>query len=173
MAERDYPVGHPAAADYKGEPYTPPRSPYTRDFDEGHPAFGGKNIAATDTPDGMRAAANKFQNNLQELAAIGSLPPLVDDNTGEALQISPEQLAYVYAVRKGLTPANQQIVTERYKLEPMNAAPAAQVELPMSAEQQALNYIISLNYTPERAQEILDKYGVPDAMSQKAADSNR
>lgn len=56
MAERDYPVGHPAASDYKGEKYTPPRAPFADDFSVDHPAYQGKNISAIDTPDGMRAA---------------------------------------------------------------------------------------------------------------------
>ena len=54
--ERDYPVGHPAASDYKGEKYTPPRAPFTDDFAANHPAHLGRNIKPLDTPDGMRAA---------------------------------------------------------------------------------------------------------------------
>lgn len=53
--ERDYPVGHPAASDYKGERYVPPRAPFSEDFAPGHPARGGKNISVLDTPDGKRA----------------------------------------------------------------------------------------------------------------------
>lgn len=56
MAERDYPVGHPAASDYAGQKYTPPRAPFSEDFAPDHPARGGKNISPLDTPDGMRAA---------------------------------------------------------------------------------------------------------------------
>lgn len=52
MSERDYPVGHPAASDYHGEEYTPPRAPFTEDFAPGSPARGGKNASALDTPDG-------------------------------------------------------------------------------------------------------------------------
>jgi hypothetical protein len=52
MAERDYPQGHPAASDYKGEKYTPPRAPFAEDFGPDHPARLGKNIGVLDTPDG-------------------------------------------------------------------------------------------------------------------------
>jgi hypothetical protein len=55
MPERDYPVGHPSASDYKGEHYVPPRAPFSEDFPPDHPARAGKNISALDTPDGMRA----------------------------------------------------------------------------------------------------------------------
>jgi len=54
MAERDYPVGHPAACDYAGEPYTPQRAPWSYDFAEDHPARAGKNIDAASSPDGLR-----------------------------------------------------------------------------------------------------------------------
>jgi len=50
--ERDYPEGHPAASDYSGQPYTPPRAPYAEDFGVGHPARGGNNISDLDSPDG-------------------------------------------------------------------------------------------------------------------------
>lgn len=45
--ERDYPVGHPAASDYAGEPYTPPPPPLGRDYPVGHPkaADSPQNIA--------------------------------------------------------------------------------------------------------------------------------
>ena len=55
MAERDYPEGHPASADYKGQKYAPPRAPWTDDFAADHPARGGKNLKANDSPDGLRA----------------------------------------------------------------------------------------------------------------------
>ncbi len=54
MAERDYPIWHPAAVDYDGTPYKPPKSPYDEDFPEGHPARGGANTGDADTPDGAR-----------------------------------------------------------------------------------------------------------------------
>lgn len=53
--ERDYPVGHPAASDYKGEPYTPPRAPHAEDFAPDSAARGGRNIGKLDTPDGSHA----------------------------------------------------------------------------------------------------------------------
>lgn len=52
--ERDYPVGHPAASDYSGEPYTPPDAPWSSDFPANHPARGGKNTSEADSPDGAR-----------------------------------------------------------------------------------------------------------------------
>lgn len=53
--ERDYPEGHPAASDYSGEQYTPPRAPHSEDFPPDHPARGGKNVSALDSPDGKHA----------------------------------------------------------------------------------------------------------------------
>lgn len=100
--ERDFPVGHPAASDYAGEPYSPPRAPYTEDFAEGHPARDGKNVSTLDTPDGLRAAHLQFRNDLVELAMVGSLPRLVDFENNEPIPLTPEQLATVYALRHGL-----------------------------------------------------------------------
>ena len=37
QVERDYPIGHPAASDYNGEPYNPPPPPLARDYPPGHP----------------------------------------------------------------------------------------------------------------------------------------
>jgi hypothetical protein len=65
--ERDFPVGHPAAGDYAGEAYNPPQAPHSEDFPEGHPARGGKNCSELDTPDGIRAAANKAQRAIADL----------------------------------------------------------------------------------------------------------
>jgi len=42
--ERDWPTGHPAAPDYKGEAFTPPPPPFASDWPEGHPARGGANV---------------------------------------------------------------------------------------------------------------------------------
>lgn len=53
--ERDFPIGHPKAPDYKGERYTPPRAPYAQDFEQGNPARGGANTNPSDTPDGLHA----------------------------------------------------------------------------------------------------------------------
>lgn len=74
MSERDYPVGHPAASDYNGQKYTPPRAPWQDDFDADSPARGGANTNPLDTPDGMREHQNKLSQDLAELAAIGALP---------------------------------------------------------------------------------------------------
>jgi hypothetical protein len=80
--ERDYPVGHPAASDYKGEPYTPPRAPYAEDFPPGHPARGGKNASRLDTPDGTHdATVKEWQANAERTAAAEptEAQPAVED----------------------------------------------------------------------------------------------
>jgi len=59
MSERDYPVGHPAASDYKGEKYIPKRAPFSFDYEEDHPARAGRNSSAVDSPDGLRAAVRE------------------------------------------------------------------------------------------------------------------
>jgi hypothetical protein len=171
--ERDYPIGHPAASDFRGENYVPPISPYALDYDPAHPAHAGRNSDEKSTPDGMRAAHNEQRTDIGELAMVGSLPPLVDPDTGEALALSPKQLAHIYAVRKGLNPASAQQVTDKYNLapEPGHSAEAGQPQL--TAEQQAIMYIVSLGYTPERAKELFDKYGVPSVLADKEADAHR
>lgn len=173
MPERDYPVGHPSASDYKGEPYHSPFNVMAEDYPEGHKARGGGNVAVLDAPDGRNAAHLKQANDLQELAAVGSLPPLVDPATKEALPLTPAQLAHVYRVRLGLSDAVAQQVTDRYKLDPMPDRKSEQPKAALSAEDQALGYIIALGYTPDRAKEILAKYGVPDVMKDREADSHR
>lgn len=68
--ERDYPVGHPAASDYQGERYTPPRAPYAEDFPPNHPARGGKNIGTLDSPDGSHAnTVQEWQANADRTAS--------------------------------------------------------------------------------------------------------
>jgi hypothetical protein len=69
--ERDYPKGHPAAVDYKGEKYTGPRAPWQDDFAEGHPARAGANTGVLDTPDGQREAALDTQLDLADLQESG------------------------------------------------------------------------------------------------------
>jgi hypothetical protein len=54
VPDRDYPKGHPMAVDYDGEPYTPPDAPFSKDYQEDHPARGGANIDPLSSPDGMR-----------------------------------------------------------------------------------------------------------------------
>lgn len=107
MAERDYPVGHPAASDYKGERYTPPRAPFGEDFGPDHPARGGKNTSTADTPDGMRERTVKdWQANADRMAVAEppATPPTGDDTgdgkqgtvttitiTGEVVNTAPER----------------------------------------------------------------------------------
>ena len=74
--ERDYPVGHPAAGDYKGEPYRPPSDDLLLDYPPSHPAHHGKNVSDVDTPYGMRAVQMRSVQSLTDLASQGALPPL-------------------------------------------------------------------------------------------------
>lgn len=69
MSERDYPEGHPAASDYKGQKYTPKRAPWSEDFPPDHPARGGKNAHANDSPDGRRAEQLEHE---RDVAGSGS-----------------------------------------------------------------------------------------------------
>ena len=92
MAERDYPVGHPAASDYKGEKYRPPRAPFADDFNVDHPAYQGKNIHPIDTPDGYRAAvlANDAAN-AERTAAMqpAEESPDVDEQEPQSANVQP------------------------------------------------------------------------------------
>lgn len=171
--ERDFPVGHPAACDYIGEPYTPPRAPFGEDFAPGHPARSGKNIGALDTPDGMRAAHLADSQDLQELAMVGSLPPLFDPDTHEQVKLSPQELAHVYAVRNAIRSSLAQEITDKYKLDPRAAPTEGEPKPPVTAEEQAVRFIISKGYTPERARELLAKYGAPSILTDKEADAHR
>ena len=58
----------------------------------------------------------------------------------------------------------------RYKLAPESVATEAE---PLKAEDLALAHIMSLGYLPERAKEILAKYGVPDVVADQVADEHR
>jgi len=195
MPERDYPVGHPASSDYNGQPYTRGFDPNTEDFPADHPARGGKNVAVLDSPDGFRAAHNTRAADLQELAAVGSLPALIDPQTKEPLQLTPDQAAYIYTVRIALRDPAAKWVTEKYGLE--SAEKVCKCGLPEAAHKdyvrghsfeprktegpgvaispmdQAKSYFIALGYTPERAAELLDKYGVPDVLKDREADTHR
>jgi hypothetical protein len=171
--ERDFPVGHPAASDYAGEPYTPPRAPHGEDYEVGHPARGGKNVSPLDTQDGMRSAHLVQAQDLQELAMIGSLPPLIDPDTHEEIALTPQELAHVYAVRNAMSWEQAQAITDKYGLKPMTPPPAEPLPPPTTAEQQALQYIITKGYTPERARELLAKYGAPSVLLDREADAHR
>jgi hypothetical protein len=173
MVERDFPIGHPAAADYDGSPYVDPHAIFGMDFPPGHPARDGKNVSILDTPDGMRVAILSNKQDLRELAAMRSLPPLVDPTTHEPVELSPEELAVVYAVRNSLSPGNAGRVTERYSLKEPPPPGAAGSSAALTAEQQALQSIIKRGFSPERAKELLDKYGVPDTLAELTKDSIR
>jgi len=173
MPDRDFPVGHPAASDYKGEGYFPDLSPHTEDFGRKHPARGGKNVSALDTPDGMRAAHNAQKQDLQALAAMGSLPPLMDSETGKPVDLTPQELAHIYAVRKGLPTILANAVTERYSLEPLPVAQEVPEQKTFSAEEQAVLILIKRGYSPERAKTLIDKYGVPDTLAEHEQDQHR
>jgi hypothetical protein len=90
MAERDYPIGHPAASDYKGEKYRPPRAPFADDYNIDHPAYQGRNTHAIDTPDGMRAEvlANDAAN-VERTAAMQQTEesPDVDEATEQPANV--------------------------------------------------------------------------------------
>ncbi len=171
--ERDFPVGHPAASDYKGEPYFPQTAPFGQDFPKGHRARGGANISALDTPDGSRAAFNKQSQDLQALAAMGSLPPLRDPETGKDIELTAPELAYIYAVRKGLPAVLADQVTDRYNLEPMPKAADADEKPVITAEHQAELILIGRGFSPERAKVLIEKYGVPDTLQEFESDAHR
>jgi len=137
--ERDFPIDHPAASDYDGTPYHPPRAPYGEDFPEGHPARGGKNITPLDTPDGRRAAALEYCNDLVDLAVSGSLPPLVDDVRHDVIDLPPVQLATLYALRNGLLP-------------PSDMA---------DVEQTLIGALVHRGLSEARAKSVIDGYCVP------------
>lgn len=86
MPERDYPEGHPAAHDYRGQSYTPPKAPFAEDFPVNHPARGGNNMSDTDTPDGFRELQAK--QDAARLIPVVDVPvsqPLANSvNAGEA-----------------------------------------------------------------------------------------
>jgi hypothetical protein len=102
--ERDFPIGHPAAADYAGERYVPAGPAFPEDFPPGHPARDGDNTAENDTPDGMRAALDQQQQDLDELATIGAFPV---DREHEADRIhpdgSPDEKAVAFLIEHGYT----------------------------------------------------------------------
>lgn len=173
MTERDYPVGHPAASDYNGEPWKNPAAIFDQDYPLGHPARLGANVRPIDTPDGQRAAQLAQAQNLSELAMLGSLPALIDPRTKEPLPIAPDQLAHVYAIRNGLKSPLADEITQRYGLTPQAVkADAAAVPQP-TAEEQAAAYIQSLGYLPEHAAAIIAKWGVPDVAASKLKDEHK
>jgi hypothetical protein len=173
MPELAYPVGHPAHPDYKGEAWKNPAAMYDEDYPEGSPARNGANVRAIDTPDGQRAAHLKQFQDLQQLAMLGSLPPIVDDKTGEKLELSPAALAHVYAVRKGLTPPLAAEITQRYGLTAESPRKTDGETHATTPEEEALAHIMGLGYSPERAKEILAKYGVPEVLADHRADETR
>jgi hypothetical protein len=146
MAERDYPVGHPAASDYKGEPYVDRFASYAYDFPEGHPARGGKNRSALDTPDGVRDSHMRQVTPLQDLAMQGSLPPLRDPAKDEPLPLAPAELAHVYATRLASTLEGE----------------------PTEAEKQAVGFIKSLGYSMEEAVKLFMNYLQPAKTADQA-----
>ena len=90
MPERDYPLGHPAASDYKGEKYIPPRAPFAEDFGPDHPARLGRNINDLDSPDGARnRTVREWQANAARMAAAephaATLPADSGDDIAAAL----------------------------------------------------------------------------------------
>jgi hypothetical protein len=113
VKERDYPVGHPAAADYKGEKYFPPDAPFAADYPRNHPARGGKNVSDLDTPDGRRAAHLKQAQDIAELIAVGAIP---SDTEHEADAITDaatdEERAARWLISRGYSPAAAEAAVE-------------------------------------------------------------
>lgn len=139
MAERDYPVGHPAASDYKGEPYVDLFASYAFDFPEGHGARGGKNRGDLDTPDGVRESHLKQVTPLVDLATSGSLPPVFAPGRPEPLPLPPAQLAHIYAARL-----------------------AGSVSDPLTTDQQqAIGYIAALGFNADEARKMFESYAQP------------
>jgi hypothetical protein len=173
LQERDFPEGHPAASDYTGQAWTNPAAVHDHDFPVGHPARNGGNVREIDRPDGQRAAHLKQSQDLMQLAMIGSLPPLIDPATNDPIELTAEQLAHVYAVRNSLTISLAGEVTERYKLTPEKTR-ASDVAMPQpTAEEQAVNYLVSLGYLPEKAQAVIAKWGVPEVTTAKLQAEHR
>jgi len=137
--ERDFPIGHPAACDFDPSSYTPPENKYYVDFPKGHPARGGANIKPVDTPDGMREAQLRQVNNLQDLAAQGSLPPVFAPGKKEPLALTPAQLAHFYAARHAYDP----------KIGPNDDA------------RQAVGYLTALGIDKPTAVHIFQEYAQP------------
>lgn len=91
--ERDWPKGHPGAADYQGETYNGPPAPFQRDWPIGHPkaADSEQNIAESKAtiaeqnkpgslgcPNAPDTAAHQLK--LQEILAAGAtLKPVAND----------------------------------------------------------------------------------------------
>lgn len=76
-AERDYPVGHPAASDYKGEHYTPPPPPLGRDYPVGHPK-------AADSPQNIAESEARREETSQPGQPGVPLPEEPGDEVAEA-----------------------------------------------------------------------------------------
>jgi hypothetical protein len=167
MPESAYPLGHPAHPAYKGEPWRNPADVGTAAYYPGHPAYEGANVHEVDTPDGYQRFINQRQNDLVDLAACGSLPPLTDPDTNETIALTPAQLAYVHTVRNNIrNAALAGELTRFYKLDPKPADKSAPLAK-LSDDDVAQGFIMRLGYSPEQARAILDKYGVPDAVALK------
>jgi hypothetical protein len=143
--ERDFPVGHPAASDYKGEAFTDRFASYAYDFPEGHAARAGKNRGDLDTPDGVRESHLGEKTPLVDLAKQGSLPPLFDPEKHDPLPLTPDQLAHIYAARLA----------------------ADETQPPTDDAKQAVGYIKALGYDIEHAIQLFLNYMRPP----KAADT--
>jgi hypothetical protein len=139
MPERDFPVGHPAASDYRGEAYSSPFAVYAEDFPVGSPARGGKNVDSLSTPDGMRDAMLRQVNQLQDLAQQGSLPPLFAAGKKEPLPLTAAQLAHLYSARHAYDPTK--VASEDAR--------------------QAVDYIVALGYPRPEAITMFLNYAQP------------
>lgn len=167
MPQSLYPVGHPGHPEYKGEPWRNLADVGTAAYYPGHPGYEGANVRDVDTPDGFRAMIAQRQNDLVDLAACGCLPPVIDPDTNETVQLTPEQLAHVYLVRNNIRNAALAAeLTAHYHLDAKVEVPEVPVPK-LSDDDVCIGFFMRLGYTPEKARLFLDKYGVPDAVAVK------
>lgn len=124
--ERDFPIGHPAAVDYNGQKYTGPRAPWQDDFPADSPCRAGANTNATDTPDGMRASHNAWQDAQQEAVTAGPQEPQhEEDFTRKDTKALLETQAREYLKDRGYTAAKIDEIIRDYGVDAVLADKAA------------------------------------------------
>src|SRR5216683_3835128 len=118
QGERDFPMGHPAASDYKGEAYTPPRAPWEHDYAADNPARAGANTSPLDSPDGMREAIKQRIQDLDELRAIGALPAEHSENFDSSAPTDVQtKEAHEYLKSRGYTDSAADDILSRYGID--------------------------------------------------------
>jgi hypothetical protein len=125
--ERDFPLGHPAACDYKGEKYNPPKAPWQVDYEHTDPARGGRNTSHLDTPDGMREALTVASAARAELADLGAPAPAVSaDYRPVSIEDARKAEATEYLETRGFDADGITSIFSRYSLDEILADKAAQ-----------------------------------------------